>query len=145
MSARAVRRSRVWADRWSAERGTSSLEFAIIYAALLTLIILAVHFGMVFNAVLSVEDAAGEALEAYTAVDGGAPAATNVVQQLLEGDGTIARYVLEPPTDTGGIATITVRAEPVAVIPGLASVIERTVTGPMEAFVLESERDTAIS
>lgn len=127
------------------ETGASSLEFAILYIFLLSFLFMAVHFGLMFNAVLSVEDAAGEALESYTARDGGAAAAQQVVDQILGGDGTITEYAVVELSDSAGLATITISAKSVSVagwLP-LPKKIERTVTGPMEVFTTEVERSGA--
>lgn len=142
MASRWRRRSAWLLARARADDGVSSIEFAILYASLLTLVMVAVHFGLLFNAALSVDHAANEALDAFTSRDVTATEAQAHAAAVLQGDGTIASSSVAVSLDTSDPewAVATVRATSVRVLPGLPVNVSRTVTGRVEAFIPESER-----
>lgn len=118
--------------------GTSTLEFSLAYGMLLTMIMLVVHVGFLYNANLTVSDAADAALESYTLLDGTEASARTAAEFIAEGapllDLSVSMWQEE------GEAFVRVRANSPSILPGLPVAVEHVVSGPMEEFITETER-----
>ena len=67
------------------ETGTSTLEFSLVYGLLLAMIMLVVHVGFLYNADLTVSDAADAALESYTLHSGTEASARAAAEFIADG------------------------------------------------------------
>lgn len=125
----------LWA---SDETGTSALEFSLVYGLLLTMIMLVVHVGFLYNASLTVSDAADAALESYTLLDGTEASARTAAEFIADGapleDLSVSMWQDE------GEAFVRVRANSPSILPGLPVAVEHVASGPMEKFITEAER-----
>lgn len=120
------------------EDGTSTLEFSLVYGLLLTMIMLVVHVGFLYNASLTVSDAADAALESYTLLDGTEASARTAAEFIAEGapleDLSVSMWRDE------GEAYVRVRANSPSILPGLPVAVKRVASGPIEEFITEAER-----
>lgn len=121
------------------QRGSSSVEFAVLFPVVLLLVVAVIQIGLMGYTKHAVDTAAREAvstarLETATAADGKAAAwlylsaAGNLVS-----DASVA-------VSRGETVTATVTAQPVQLIPGLAWELKAVATGPVETFIPEPER-----
>jgi len=124
----------------SNERGAAAVEAVLIYGVVLAIVLMSVHFGLLYNASLAVDDAAGEALEELADRDGDAVQARAVAALILDGDGTVKTWAMPLAQRTEDTATVTVTGTSSAVLPGLPTEVSRTVSGPVERFVSEADR-----
>ena len=130
-----ARLKQLWA---SDETGTYALEFSFVYGLLLTMIMLVVHVGFLYNASLTVSDAADAALESYTLLDETEASARTAAEFIADGapleDLSVSMWQDE------GEAFVRVRANSPSILPGLPVAVEHVASGPMEEFITEAER-----
>lgn len=121
------------------QRGTTTTEFAIVYALLLVLVLTVVHFGLVFHANLAVGDAADAALEAYQVEGGSAAVAVSAAESIVRSDRLLSGVSVSVSSD-GEQVVVAVSASAPSLLPGLPHRVERTVSGPVERFIPEPLR-----
>ena len=123
----------------SAEAGATTTEFAVVYALLLGMVLVAMHFGFVFHASLAVGDAADAALEAFQAEGGTAADARSAAAMIIGGDPLVDSVSVSISSDAE-IVTIEVSASSPSLAPGLPNHVSRIASGPVERFIPEPER-----
>jgi Flp pilus assembly protein TadG len=117
------------------ERGSVSLQLAVIFPVVLTLLLLSVQAGLFFHARHVARAAANEGLRAarlydHTAGDGQAAAA-----QLLRQSGgdLISDEQVTAARDTN-TASVSVTGHAISLLPGISLNVSETSTGPVERF-----------
>ena len=120
------------------ETGTSTLEFSLVYGLLLAMIMLVVHVGFLYNADLTVSDAADAALESYT-LHSGTEASARAAAEFIA-DGAPLENLSVSLWQKDGKAFVRVRADSPSILPGLPVAVEHVASGPMEKFITEAER-----
>ena len=120
------------------ETGTSTLEFSLVYGLLLTMIMLVVHVGFLYNADLTVSDAADAALESYT-LRSGTEASARAAAEFIAGGAPLENLSVSL-WQKDGEAFVRVRADSPSILPGLPVAVEHVASGPMEKFITEAER-----
>ena len=120
------------------ETGTSTLEFSLVYGLLLTMIMLVVHVGFLYNADLTVSDAADAALESYT-LRSGTEASARAAAEFIA-DGAPLENLSVSLWQDDGEAFVRVRADSPSILPGLPVAVEHVASGPIENFITEAER-----
>lgn len=120
------------------EAGTSTLEFSLVYGLLLTMIMLVTHVGFLYNANLTVGDAADTALESYTSL-GGTKATARTAAEFIANGAPLKDLSVRLWQDKGE-AFVRVRANSPSILPGLPVAVEHVVSGPIEEFITEAER-----
>jgi len=128
------------ASALSNERGAAALEGALVFGIVLAIVLMSVHFGLLYNASLAVDDAAGEALEELADRDGDAAQARAVAALILDGDGTVASWSMPQASRSDDTAIVTITGSSSQVLPGLPTEVSRTVSGPVERFISEADR-----
>jgi Flp pilus assembly protein TadG len=121
------------------EHGSVSLQLAVVFPAVLTLLLLSVQAGLFFHARHVARAAANEGLRAarlyeHTAGDGQA-AATQVLEQ-SGGDLISVRQV--SATRSADVASVSVTGHAISLLPGLTLTIDETSSGPVERFTSET-------
>lgn len=122
------------------ERGAAAVEAALVFGIVLAIVLMSVHFGLLYNASLAVDDAAGEALEELADLDGDASQARAVAALILDSDGTVKSWSMPRAERTEQTATVTITGASSPVLPGLPTEVSRTVSGPVERFISEADR-----
>lgn len=125
-------------DPKSDETGTSTLEFSLTYGLLLMMIMLVAHVGFLYNADLTVSDAADAALESYT-LHGGTEASARTAAEFIANGAPLEDLSVSMWEDDGE-AFVRVRANSPSILPGLPVAVEHVVSGPVEEFITEAER-----
>ena len=121
------------------EDGFTSVELAIVAPAVLLLVFACVHVALLFHASNVANDMASAALrvgqqETATGADAQARA-----MELFAVEGAVRSPVVTV-TRTATRITITVRVNSERVLPGLPYTLTRTVAGPVDRFIPESDR-----
>lgn len=118
------------------DRGSLSVELALLAPATMLLLALTVQVGLWANAVHNAQAAAGAALAAARAETGstatGSAAAQNVITHYDTGPLNGASASVSRSEDT---VTVTVTGHATSIIPGLAFPVEASARGPVERFV----------
>ena len=120
------------------ETGTSTLEFSLVYGLLLAMIMLVVHVGFLYNADLTVSDAADAALESYT-LSGGTEASARTAAEFIARGAPLENLSVSM-WQKEGEAFVRVRADSPSILPGLPVAVEHVASGPLEKFITEAER-----
>lgn len=120
------------------QTGTSTLEFSLTYGLLLMMIMLVVHVGFLYNADLTVNDAADAALESYT-LHGGTEASARTAAEFIA-NGAPLEDLSVSMWKNEGEAFVQVRANSPSILPGLPVAVEHVASGPVEKFITEAER-----
>lgn len=123
---------------WRCSSGTSTLEFALTYALLLGVILTVVHVGLLYNARLAVADAADVALEEYTLQGGTAQTSSTLARQIAFSAPLQDLEIELWQQGNEAFARITARSP--QILPGLPVQVGATVSGPLERFTSEQER-----
>ena len=119
------------------EEGSVTLEFTLIYGALLGLVLTIVHFGLLYHVSLSASyfaDAGLEALQSDRNIE-----VDDVIQDLV-GDAPLVRDLVTKVEINDEAATVRVSASSPGLIPGLPNRITRLAHGQLERFISEEER-----
>lgn len=125
------------------ERGVVSLEFALLFPMLLLVTVVAVHFGLLYNASLAADDAAGEALTVLLELGGTEAAAEQRGTFVLTNDPSLSSQtgaVVANRDAGGGMGTVDVVAYSHGLLPGLPTKVTAHAEGPIELFVPQNER-----
>lgn len=121
-------------QRLRGERGSASLELAVVFPAVMALMFLIVQAGIYFHARTLALTAAQEGLRAASALTGTADQGTAKATSFLDrtADGWVVnRGVASARTPT--TATITITGRSISLIPGLPGLpITQKATGPVE-------------
>ena len=123
--------------------GSVSLEFALIYGLLLAMVLVVAHVALLYNANLTVADAADAALEELTQKSGSVTAAQSVaefISQDVPMSGFEVRFWHE---DQGGPPVrvfVNATARSPELLPGLPVEVSYTASGVLEQFITEQER-----
>jgi len=123
--------------------GSSSLEVALLYGLLLATVMLVAHIALLYNANLTVADAADAALEELTR-NGGSADSANSVADFISRDAPVTNFKMEFWEATGSNTQtqvfVRVTAQSPEIIPGLPVAVSHTVSGVAEEFVTEQSR-----
>lgn len=115
------------------QRGSVTLESTIVYAALVLLLGIGLHFGILFHGNNTAHQAAMIAMQELRLADGSDSAAVAAAHSYLDG-GVVERAWVEiskGPERT----TVTVTGTTNTFVPGLENQISETVVGPTERWV----------
>lgn len=123
--------------------GSSSLELALLYGLLLATVMLVAHIALLYNANLTVADAADAVLEELTRNRGSADSADSVANFISQ-DAPVTNFKMEFWKDTSSDAQtqvfVRVTAQSPEIIPGLPVAVSHTVSGIAEEFITEQSR-----
>ncbi|MCB2178203.1 MAG: pilus assembly protein [Actinomycetales bacterium] len=117
----------------SGDRGSTSLEIAIVFPVLLVLITAVIQYGLWFHARSVALTAAEEGVTAARTT--GAPAGAGTDRALTFVAEHASASLLDPTahqTATPTEVTVTVTGRSLAVLPGLAMAVTGTASGPVE-------------
>jgi Flp pilus assembly protein TadG len=123
-----------WSRRGD-EEGSVSLELAVIFPAVLLLIVAAVQAGLLFHARHLAQAATQEALRATRVLDGSTTAGRQAATGLLAhsaGDLLAGRQISIQRTPTEADVRITGHA--ISLLPGLTLTVSAKASGPVERF-----------
>lgn len=122
------------------ESGTSTTELVLVMPVLLTMVLLAVQFGLYLHAAQVVEAAAQEGLEAARGERDAAAQGQAEAAGFLAATGGVETPAVT--ADRGGAqVSVTVTGTAVQVLPGLDLRVASTASGPVERFIPEPQRD----
>lgn len=128
--------------------GTSALEFAMLYGLLLAMVMIVAHIALLYNANLTVADAADAALEELTS-NSGTPESARSVARYISHDAPLYDFELEfgeiepeGNSQANGPRQVFVRATAKSpeLILGLPVEVSHTAAGAPEQFVTEQSR-----
>lgn len=126
-------------SRRDTEGGSATTELVVLMPVVLMVVLLAVQFGVWLHARQVVTAAAQEGLAAAQVLGGTAESGRLRAEAFLVEAGGVRAPVVESAR-TATIATVEVRAEVPAVLPGTRIPVRGQVEGPVERFVPEPER-----
>ncbi len=125
--------------------GSSALEFALFYGLLLATVMLGAHVALLYNANLTVADAADAALEELTRRGGSVDSASSVAH-FISRDAPVTDFEMESWESIGSGAQkrvfVRVKAKSPELIPGLPNAVTHVVSGAAEQFITEQGRLT---
>lgn len=115
------------------QRGSVTLESTIIYSAVVLLLGVGLHFGILFHGTNTAHQAAVIALQELRLADGSDAAAVAAAQSYLDGGIVEGAWIeiSKGPERT----TVTVTGTTKSFIPGLENQISETLVGPTERWV----------
>ena len=129
--------------RGHATAGSVSLEFALIYGLLLAMVLVVAHVALLYNANLTVADAADAALEELTQ-NSGSPEAALSIAEFISRDVPMSGFEMKfwhddqdgPPVRV----FVSAAARSPELVPGLPVEVSYTASGVLEQFITEQER-----
>ena len=129
--------------RNQATAGSVSLEFTLVYGLLLAMVLVVAHVALLYNANLTVADAADAALEELTQNSGSSQAALSVAEFISQ-DVPMSGFEVRFWRDDQGGPPIRVFVNATArspeLVPGLPVEVSYTASGVLEQFITEQER-----
>ena len=125
------------------DKGSVTLEFSLIYAMLLGLLLTVFHFGLLYHTSLAVSDAADVGLEVVQTSQEPLESLETSVQDVVED--LIGRDSLLSNLETSikivdSNAIVSVSANSPQIIWGLPNQISKQASGSLERFLQEAER-----
>jgi Flp pilus assembly protein TadG len=122
------------------EKGMSSVELLISMAALLTLMFMIVHIGLMFHARNIANEMASAALRTAQRHNGTADEAEARAVAIGNVEGLEGRIVRVEVNRTETRVSVLVEVRSERVIPRLSNQVIREISGPVERFIPESDR-----
>ena len=119
------------------DTGVTSVAFTLVMGAVVAVVALVVHVGLLYHVALAVDDAADAALEAAQGARPADPAAA--ARHVVGGDANVADLTVAVTRGTDTV-TVVVTATAPRIAPGLPRQVTRTAVGPVERFIPQPER-----